>query len=218
MNSRVALGLIVTGGAAYAVLSHQLMTHATHSPWALAAMLGPVAAFLLISVRRSGHRALALLLAVGVVALIALSANGRALPAEWLYLAQHAGWNAGLGLWFGSTLFGGATPLISQVARRVHRGLAPGMAAYTRQVTWVWTLYFVAMTAVSLLLFVAAPFSAWSLFANVMTPALLAVLFVGEPIVRYRLHPEFERVGLMATVRAYSQPGDTHEPPSPSGA
>jgi hypothetical protein len=37
----------------------------------------------------------------------------------------------------------------------------------------------------------------------------IAALFVGEHLLRYRLHPEFERVSLLDTVRAYrNAPGD----------
>jgi hypothetical protein len=33
----------------------------------------------------------------------------------------------------------------------------------------------------------------------------MVVLFVGEYLLRYRLHPEFERATLSAAVRAYSR-------------
>ncbi len=216
MNSRAALALTIAGGAAYALVSHQLMTRAAGSPWALAAVLGPIALGVLIGVWRSGQRVLAAALALAVVALAAFSARGEGIPPEWLYLAQHAGIHTGLGLWFGSTLMRGATPLISQIAGRVHGGLVPTMAHYTRQLTGAWTLYFFTMAAISLALFAWAPFAAWSLFANVLTPITLVLFFVGEYGLRYRLHPEFERVSLMEAVRAYSQHSESAAaPPRP---
>ncbi len=40
---------------------------------------------------------------------------------------------------------------------------------------------------------------------------MVAVLFLGEYLLRYRLHPEFERTRLIDTVRAfYGAPVDTH--------
>jgi uncharacterized membrane protein len=59
------------------------------------------------------------------------------------------------------------------------------------------------MAATSLVLFLAGDFARWSLLANILTPILTAAFFVGEYLVRYRLHPEFERVGLREAVRAY---------------
>jgi uncharacterized membrane protein len=205
MNPRATLALTLLGGAAYALLSHRLMTHAAHSAWSLAALLGPIVAGLLLGLWRSGQRALTLLLAAAALALCAASVRGPHLPAEWLYVAQHAGVHAGLGLWFGSTLRKGATPLISQIARRVHRGLVPEMARYTRQVTAAWTLYFAAMALTSLALFAWAPFTAWSLFANVLTPLSMVAVFIAEYVVRYRLHPGFERATLMDAIHAYSR-------------
>jgi uncharacterized membrane protein len=52
-------------------------------------------------------------------------------------------------------------------------------------------------------------FAAWSVLANLLTPLMVGVLFVGEYLLRYRLHPEFERTRLIDTVRAfYSAPAD----------
>jgi len=60
------------------------------------------------------------------------------------------------------------------------------------------------MTLASLCVYALAPWSVWSLLANLITPVLIAALFVGEHLLRYRLHPEFERATLAAAVRAYS--------------
>ena len=64
------------------------------------------------------------------------------------------------------------------------------MAAYTRKVTVVWSVYFVLMAALSIGAVPAlAPFAAWAMFANLLTPLAMALLFVGEFLLRYRLHP-----------------------------
>jgi uncharacterized membrane protein len=77
------------------------------------------------------------------------------------------------------------------------------MARYTRRLTAAWTSYFFAMVAASLALFFAGDFVHWSLLANVLTPVFTAAFFVGEYLVRYRLHPEFERVGLHRAIAAW---------------
>ena len=51
--------------------------------------------------------------------------------------------------------------------------------------------------------------STWSLLANLLTPAVVAALFVGEHLLRYRLHPEFERAApCRRLVRALPAPSD----------
>ena len=84
--------------------------------------------------------------------------------------------------------------------------------AYTVQVTRLWAGYFFAMAAVSVGVFVMAPWSVWSLLANLLTPVAIALLFVGEYVVRYWLHPEFERVKLADAVRAFQQPPEAPAP------
>ena len=44
-------------------------------------------------------------------------------------------------------------------------------------------------------------------FANLLTPLAMLVMFVGEYLLRYRLHPEFERATLAQAVRAYADRG-----------
>jgi uncharacterized membrane protein len=87
------------------------------------------------------------------------------------------------------------------------------MQTYTRQVTVAWTVYFVLMAAVSLTLFAGASFEAWATFANLLTPLALAMMFGGEYLLRYWLHPDFERVTMLAAVQAYRQ--SNLAPPSP---
>ena len=67
------------------------------------------------------------------------------------------------------------------------------------------------MAALSLALFVFAPFAAWALFANLVTPIAMLALFVGEHVLRYRLHPEFERATLAQAVRAYADRATPHD-------
>ena len=48
-----------------------------------------------------------------------------------------------------------------------------------------------------------APWWVWSFYANLLTPLAAGSLFVGEHLLHYRLHPEFQRVTMLQAVRAY---------------
>ena len=154
--------------------------------------------------RLAGLAALAVLVALGSHWLIThAEAAGYTQAVHGLFLAQHAGVHAALGVGFALTLRAGQVPLISRLAERVHGHLTPAMARYTRQVTQAWVLYFAAMTLSSLGLYVAGCITAWSLLVNAGTPLAMLAMFAGEYALRYRLHPEFERVGLVESVRAW---------------
>ena len=71
--------------------------------------------------------------------------------------------------------------------------------------TLAWSVYFVVMATTSLVLFGFAPFEVWAVFANLVTPVAMVLLFLGEYLLRYRLHPEFERATLADAMSAYSR-------------
>ncbi|PXW96629.1 hypothetical protein C7444_106150 [Sphaerotilus hippei] len=204
MLSRTTLRLLLAsaGACGYALLCHLLTSRDPSSPWAQVTVLGPMTVLGVAGLWSGGRRWRAGALALAGVGLIGAGGSGR-LAVEWLYLAQHAGVHAALGLWFGSTLKPGRQALICTLAERVHGTLIASMAVYTRALTGVWTGYFATMATVSVLLFALAPLPAWSLFANLLSPLSLVLMFVGEYVWRYRRHPEFERVALLDAVRAY---------------
>ncbi|MBL0418889.1 hypothetical protein JI739_00880 [Ramlibacter sp. AW1] len=187
-------------------MSHSLMTRAGDAGITLLVVLGPLVLLGIGGLWQSGRKVLALGCTVGA-ALAVAGLRGQALSPALLYLAQHAGIHAALAAWFGSTLRRGSQPLITALAARVHGGMTPAMAGYTRRLTAVWTLYFLAMTTASLLLYACGDFDHWSLFANLLTPVFTVLMFVGEYLLRYRLHPEFDRVGLAAGFRAWQASG-----------
>ncbi|NML18530.1 COG4648 family protein [Azohydromonas caseinilytica] len=197
------LGLALLGVIAYSLLSHVLMLHAAHEPWAVAALLGPLLAMVGAVAWRGRHRLGMWAVLLAALALLVVALRGGVGDVKLLYLVQHAGVHAALGASFGLTLAGPGPSAIGRVAQQVHGTLQPGMARYTWHVTLVWTLYFFAMATGSVALYLWGPWDAWSLLANLVTPVAIAVLFVGEHLLRYRLHPEFERVSLLDTVRAY---------------
>ena len=189
--------------AAYALLSHALMIVAGDKPWAVAALLAPLVLALATFAWQRRHAPTLLLCAAALAGLAWIGASGHAQSINRLYLLQHAGIHFALGCAFAYTLRQGATPLITALAARVHGTMTPAKAAYTRRVTALWAAYFGAMVALSLVLYAWAPWWAWSLFANLVTPLAAIGLFAGEHWLRYRLHPEFERSSMLRAWRAW---------------
>jgi uncharacterized membrane protein len=193
--------------AGYALLSHWLMVHAAQAPWAVAALFGP----LLLAVASTGWQRRQALTLAGCAALVlllaAIVAAGGVQDMHRMYVLQHGGIHLALAWGFGITLRPGATPLITAMAERLHRRFSPEMRDYTRWLTRLWVRYFISMVAVSVAIYALAPWSWWSLYCNLFTPLAAVALFVGEHLVRYRRHPDFERVSLRAAFEAYRQAG-----------
>lgn len=202
------MALLLLAGVSYACVSHWMMLYHAAEPWAVVVLLGPLWLTALgLAGSRFGRWGLALAGLAGVAG-FALVLLGEAGDTNRLYVLQHAGINALLCGWFGGTLRGDRLSLIGQFAQRVHP-LSPTMRIYTAQVTRVWTLYFGLMVVASIAVYASLSFAAWSVLANLLTPLLVAGLFVGEHLMRYRLHPEFERTRLIDAVRAfYGAPAD----------
>ena len=187
--------------AAYLLLAH--VTTASGTPSLAGAMIA-VAPWLLgalVLSWRSRYRPV--LLIACVLAAAALWAN-RALLASgftWIYLLQHAGTFALLALVFGRSLAPGATPAITRLAAMVHGALPALMARYTRAVTLVWAVFFGIMSLSSLALYFSGQVAAWSLLVNVLTPPLIAAVFLLEYLVRRQCIPAEMRTGLVDSVR-----------------
>jgi uncharacterized membrane protein len=195
-----ALALALVGAATYAGACHELTVHAAGTPWAVAALLGPwlvVAAGLAIRARHWVGLAASVAAFSGLLAIVA---RGGIVDPMRLYLLQHVGMHVALGVSFGVTLWQPLS-MIGRFAQRVH-DLTPEMVRYTRRVTVAWVAYFLGMAVLSLVVFATATPAAWSLLANIGTPVAVAALFVGEHLLRYRLNPEFERVGLRDAIHA----------------
>ena len=202
------MALLLFAGVAYAGVSHWMMLFHAAEPWAVGVLLGPLWLTALgLAGSRFGAPGVAVAGVAGVIG-FALVLRGDAGDPNRLYMLQHVGINALLCGWFGGTLRRDRLSLIGQFAARIHP-LSPGMRDYTRRVTCVWTAYFALMALASVVVYATLPFAAWSVLANLLTPLMVGVLFVGEYLLRYRLHPEFERTRLVDAVRAfYSVPAD----------
>jgi uncharacterized membrane protein len=202
------MALLLLAGVAYAGVSHWMMLFHAAEPWAVGVLLGPLWLTALgLAGSRFGGWGLAIAAALGVLG-FALVLRGEAGDPNRLYMLQHVGINALLCGWFGGTLRRDRLSLIGQFAARIHP-LSPMMREYTWRVTWIWTVYFALLVVASVVVYVTMSFAAWSVLANLLTPLMVAILFVGEYLLRYRLHPEFERTRLIDAVRAfYSAPVD----------
>ena len=194
---------IALAGLAYVAGSHWLMTGAPESPWNLVGVLSPMLVAIAVGAWRGGQRVVAVAAAALIGGLCVQAALGAKLSAPVVYAAQHIGINLFLAALFGGSLRAGHAPLITSLAGRIHGTMTGSHQAYTRKVTIAWTAYFIAMALLSLLLFRLAPFDTWAVFANLLTPLAVALMFVGEHLVRYRLHPEFRRVGIAQAARAF---------------
>lgn len=200
------LALVAILGAAYLWLGH-LGSISAHPPaiTLITGLLPPWGIALLLAWHA---RARVLWLALLVLVSAALLLNLEALRhnTAWVYFVQHAGTYALLGLSFGRTLFGRhEEAFCSRIASFAQGSLAPPVARYTWQVTLAWTLFFFATALLSVLLFAWAPITAWSVFANLLSPPLLGLMFAGEAWIRRHRLPKEQQIGILATIRAYRE-------------
>jgi len=208
---RIHLLAVGVAGATYVLGSHWLMTSAPSSAWNAVAIVGPMLMLAAVLAWQRRQRVLALAAAAATGALAVQAWHGGGLAPAAIYLGQHVAIHVLLAFVFGLTLQVGREPLVTALARRVHGNLTPAMVAYSRRVTIAWAIYFVAMAVLSLAIFALAPFAAWATFANLVTPFAIVAMFVGEYLLRYRLHPEFERATLAQAMRAYADRSARHE-------
>jgi uncharacterized membrane protein len=205
MQARLGIRLVVLAllSAGYVGASYWLMAQAGTSPWNVVGVLAPMLVAIAVGAWRAGQRWLGVLAAAAVAGLVGQALLGVQSSPQTLYLAQHVGAHLFLAVAFGSTLRAGHTPLITTMAARVHRHFTPAMAVYTRHVTCAWTIYFVAMAALSVALYLTVSFDLWAVFANLLTPLAVVLMFGIEFALRYRLHPEFERSSIADSIRSY---------------
>ena len=201
---------IAAAGAAlagYAWVSHLLMVHAAHEPWAVAVLFGPLVVAMAVGGWQRRQPAVLAACAAGVALLAVVVLRGGVTDMQRMYVLQHGGLHGALAWAFGITLRPGSTPLITALAQGVHRDFTPALRDYTRWLTGLWVAYFLGMIVLSLLIYALAPWPWWSLYGNVLTPLAAISLFVGEYVQRYRRHPEWERVSLRTAFEAYRRQG-----------
>lgn len=205
ISTRTLLLSIV--GAAYLGVSY-IATTVPHPP-IVTILIGfvPLGAAALATAWKSRLRVPLVALYLACALLIGLYFDKLRDHVAWLYFFQHAGAMTLLGLTFGSTL--GRSPaeaLCSRIADFIIPGpLEADYFRYTWKVTLAWTLYFAASAVLSVLLFFCAPITVWSVFADLLTPVTLGLMFAGEYLVRQRVMPDGPRISIAATIKAYRE-------------
>lgn len=121
---------------------------------------------------------------------------------SWAFLFEDAGTLTALCLLFARTLRPGRVSLITRLSTLVHGPLSPLLARYTRRVTQAWALLFGGLATTSITLFVYGPLPLWALYANVLTPVLMATMFLGEYGIRRAVIPPDQCAGFLEVVHA----------------
>jgi uncharacterized membrane protein len=199
---------------AYSLLAHMAAADPSPDLFDAAVAMAPLMGLAVLLAWRSPNRPLMLLLCVAGCAALYATGGWLVQHYNWVFLLQHAGMQSLLGLAFARTLRAGHVPMVSRFAAIVHGDLTPALARYTRQVTWAWTLYFITMTAASLLLFWLSPIAIWSAFANLLNLPLLILMFAAEYVARLCVLAPSDRAGPLEAIRAYRQAGSGATPPS----
>lgn len=130
---------------------------------------------------------IAIVPALGIVAWSAWDLLEDLFPS--VYFLQHVGSNLLLGAMFARTLAGAREPLCTRFARMTHGTLPDAVKRYTRRVTIAWVVFFLAMAAISSMLYFSGHFAAWSVLANFLTLPAVAAMFAGEFLVRRQALP-----------------------------
>ena len=188
-----------------AVLLHLAIVGRFGPALGAALSLAPAAVAVAWATRRSRHRGW--LLAALALAMVAVYADWDALERHFpsVFFLEHAGGNLFLAIVFGRSLAAGREPLCTRFALVMHETLPPEVAAYTRRITLAWTLFFAALFGLSTTLYLGGFLEAWSMLATMLSPLLVALMFVAEYAVRLRVLPDWERTGVLGAFRAYSR-------------
>ncbi len=109
--------------------------------------------------------------------------------------------SAAMALVFGRTLLPGRRPLISHIGEQMRGELPPQVDRYGRRLTWVWTLFFIAMALESLFLALFADPYVWSLFTNFLNYGIILILFVAEYPVRRFVLRDLEHTSFFDSLR-----------------
>ena len=211
-RARAAAAVVVS--VTFAVAAHFAIVEGLTAQAGALLSLVPLGFLLLWLARRSSRpQAVALLVVVAaIVAWLAFPVLKLHFPS--LFFVEHAGGQLILAFLFGSTLIGGREPLVTRFALLVHGELPPAVVRYTRHVTIAWTAFFCVLFTLSCVLYLGGFLAAWSLLANILSPILVGAMFAVEYVVRYRVFPDWERIGVLGGINAFSRHFGAAQPQS----
>jgi uncharacterized membrane protein len=197
----VGVGLLAV---AWALASHAASASPSPSGWGVALALAPVLTALTLGLWSLPSRWLGLVGLGLVAALLAAAWPWLTERVALLFFLDQTGVYLLLAVVFGRTLRGPGESLVTQMARRVHGGvLSARQQVYTRGVTVAWSVFFLAMVLVSVLLFTWAPASVWSTFAFLLGGPLIGLMFLGEYLWRRRALAGEDQSSLTDAIRAW---------------
>ncbi len=202
----VRLGFIAAGVIFYPLLAYYsaATSAATTFPsLGLVVSLTPPLAILLGLAWRSSRRLATLIPCLVVCFILGWFWDDLERHFEWVYFMQHVGIHVSLALLFGLTLAPRRQPLCTRFAVVVRGALEPEVIRYTRQVTMMWTIYFLVISLISSVLFLFSSLDIWSAFANFMTTPMILFIFAAEYWVRLRRLPHLKHSGIMASILAF---------------
>lgn len=199
------IAVVVALSALFAILAHASLVEGVPPTVGALLSLVPVTVIALWALRRTHHRILLLIALALVAAGMALDWTVMERHFPDLLFLEHAGANLVLAIVFGRTLASGHEALVTRFARLLHAAVPPEVERYTRKVTVAWTLFFVTLFGLSCALYLGGMLAAWSVLANLLTPILIASMFLVEYTVRHRVLPNWERIGILGGLRAFSR-------------
>lgn len=125
-----------------------------------------------------------------------------------------------MALWWAPTLRPGRTPFITQLAATMRGPLSPEHAAYTRGVTALWVVVFALLALGGAAAALWGSPQLWSHVTNLVSPALIGLVFVLEYAyrrwhLRHEPHPGFLTF-LRQIARAGVRPGAAGGPRGPA--
>lgn len=210
--------------AAYLLLLHMLIVGGgmpgltlllVVAPWIVALFATLFTTLISSTIRQARPLQAALVVATLVAMAVVGLRYGQRLGAhaELLLYLENLGFMLALASLFASTLRADGEALITRLARTTRVGdMPPRVVAYTRRLTLVWAMFFVADAGVSSVFFFTQPHAVWSAFVNLATWPLVATLFVVEYAVRVRALRGLEPGSMMAGVQAFRRADRTSIP------
>lgn len=206
LKKRLRLAVLGVGAAIYLVLGY-LASSSTNPPlFAVLVTAIPVVAGFIAASWRTAFRLPAIALCIVVLSVLAMRVDFLLSHAAWLYFMQHVGAMAALGLMFGSTLSTHEGALCSRIAKfAIATPLDAQYYQYTWSVTFAWTIYFVVSGVISIGLFFFSTLENWSLFAAILTPISVPVMFGVEYVIRLRALPNRPHFSIAQTIESYQK-------------
>jgi len=182
---RVIAGVLALIGIAYPVLAYYGLTHfsARYLLGGLLVLIVARAALFLASARIVP--ALVTLAIAAVIAVIGYYAQMQALRLYPVFISLAL---AGV---FGATLKYPPT-MIERFARLRHPDLDDYGIAYTRALTRVWVVFFIANAGISTATVLWGTLEQWTIYNGIVSYGLIGILFIGEWPVRHWLRQRYE--------------------------